>query len=66
MKSLVAYWRDRYDWRAQEAELNARRQFHGAAGGIDLHFITSRGWAAPDAAAALARLAGFRSSSSGG
>src|SRR5207245_801947 len=27
MKSLVGYWRDRYDWRAQEVELNARRQF---------------------------------------
>src|SRR3989454_25665 len=43
MKSLVAYWRDRYDWRAQEAELNARRQFTVALGGIDLHFIHEPG-----------------------
>jgi microsomal epoxide hydrolase len=43
MKSLVAYWRDRYDWRAQEAELNRRQQFTASAGGIDLHFIHEPG-----------------------
>src|SRR5213594_4476209 len=43
MKSLVGYWRDRYDWRAQEVELNARRQFTVALGGIDLHFIHEPG-----------------------
>jgi hypothetical protein len=29
LRELVAYWRDTYDWRAQEARLNLRR--HGAA-----------------------------------
>jgi microsomal epoxide hydrolase len=43
MKSLVAYWRDHYDWRAQEAELNRRRQFTASVGGIDLHFIHEPG-----------------------
>jgi hypothetical protein len=27
LKSLVAYWRDRYDWRAQERRLNQFDQF---------------------------------------
>jgi microsomal epoxide hydrolase len=43
MQELVAYWRDRYDWRAQEARLNERRQFTVAVGGIDLHFIHEPG-----------------------
>jgi microsomal epoxide hydrolase len=43
LKELVAYWRDKYDWRAQEAALNRRRQFTVALGGIDLHFIHEPG-----------------------
>jgi Epoxide hydrolase N terminus len=43
MQELVAYWRDRYDWRAQEAELNRFTQFIVAVGGIDLHFIHQAG-----------------------
>jgi microsomal epoxide hydrolase len=43
LKSLVAYWRERYDWRAQEAALNRMRQFTVALGGIDLHFIHEPG-----------------------
>ncbi|HEY3068521.1 MAG TPA: alpha/beta fold hydrolase [Methylomirabilota bacterium] len=43
IKDLVAYWRDQYDWRAQEARLNQRRQFTVAIGGIDLHFIHESG-----------------------
>src|SRR5437879_1416428 len=43
MKELVAYWRDNYDWRAQEAEINRFTQFTVAAGGIDLHFIHEPG-----------------------
>jgi len=39
MKELVDYWRDRYDWRAQEKRLNRHRQFTVSIGGIDLHFI---------------------------
>ena len=39
LRELVAYWRDRYDWRAHEARLNAFRQFTVPLAGIDLHFI---------------------------
>ena len=43
MKSLVAHWRDGYDWRAHEAELNTHRQFTVPLGGIDLHFVHEPG-----------------------
>ncbi len=43
MKPLVDYWRDRFDWRAQEAKLNAFRQFTVPLAGIDLHFIHEPG-----------------------
>jgi pimeloyl-ACP methyl ester carboxylesterase len=43
MKELLAYWRDKYDWRAQEAALNRWRQFTVGVGGIDLHFVHEPG-----------------------
>jgi microsomal epoxide hydrolase len=43
MKDLVAYWRDKYDWRAAEARLNERRQFTAEVGGIEVHFIHEQG-----------------------
>jgi microsomal epoxide hydrolase len=43
MKQLVDYWRERFDWRAQEAELNGFRQFTLPLAGIDLHFIHQPG-----------------------
>ncbi len=43
MKDLVAHWRDRYDWRRAEAELNGFRQFTAPVAGIDLHFIHEPG-----------------------
>ncbi len=43
LKNLVAYWRDGYDWRAQEALLNTLPQYVVPAGGIELHFIHVRG-----------------------
>ncbi len=43
MKQLVAYWRDKYDWRAHEATLNTFRQFTAPVSGIDLHFIHEEG-----------------------
>jgi pimeloyl-ACP methyl ester carboxylesterase len=43
MQDLVDYWRDRFDWRAQEAALNRFRQFKVPLGGIDLHFIHEQG-----------------------
>jgi pimeloyl-ACP methyl ester carboxylesterase len=39
MKELIAYWRDAYDWRAQEKALNAMTQYTALAGGIDVHFV---------------------------
>ena len=43
MKDLVAYWRDKYDWRAAEARLNERRHFTIPVAGIDVHFIHEHG-----------------------
>src|SRR5690242_16894606 len=43
MKTLVEYWRDRFDWRAQEAKLNAFAQFTIPLEGIDVHFIHEQG-----------------------
>jgi pimeloyl-ACP methyl ester carboxylesterase len=43
MQELVDYWRDGFDWRAQEAALNSFRQFKAPLGGIDLHFIHEEG-----------------------
>ena len=43
VKQLADYWRDRYDWRAQEARLNAFRHFSIPLHGIDLHFIHQPG-----------------------
>jgi pimeloyl-ACP methyl ester carboxylesterase len=43
MKELVAYWRDKFDWRAQEAKLNAFKQYKVSIRGIDLHFIHEPG-----------------------
>jgi len=39
LRSLVAYWRDGFDWRAQEVALNAFPQYKLRLGGIDLHFL---------------------------
>ena len=39
LQELVAYWRDRFDWHAQQARLNAFRQFTAPVAGIDLHFL---------------------------
>ncbi len=43
LKALVEYWRDGFDWRAQEAKFNAFRQFKVPVSGIDLHFIHEQG-----------------------
>lgn len=39
LKTLVDYWRETFDWRAQEAALNAFPQFKVELGGIDLHYL---------------------------
>jgi pimeloyl-ACP methyl ester carboxylesterase len=38
-RDLVAYWKDRFDWRAQEAALNAFPQFKAPLHDIDLHYL---------------------------
>jgi pimeloyl-ACP methyl ester carboxylesterase len=42
LKALVAYWRDKYDWRAHEAKLNAIPQFTTTIDGVKLHFLHQR------------------------
>ena len=42
LKSLVEYWRDKYDWRAQEKRLNAFDQYRTNIDGVDIHFIHQR------------------------
>jgi pimeloyl-ACP methyl ester carboxylesterase len=42
MKELVAYWGTRYDWRAQEARLNAFPQFTTEIDGQTIHFLHVR------------------------
>jgi len=39
----VAYWRDRFDWRAQEAALNRLPHFQVPIADLDLHFIHAPG-----------------------
>jgi microsomal epoxide hydrolase len=39
LQQLVAYWREHFDWRAQEARLNAFPQFKLPLHDIDLHFL---------------------------
>jgi microsomal epoxide hydrolase len=39
LRDLVAYWRDGFDWRAQEARLNAIPQFRAPLHGIDVHYL---------------------------
>jgi microsomal epoxide hydrolase len=39
LRALLAYWRDGFDWHAQEARLNAFPQFRVSLHDIDLHFL---------------------------
>ena len=39
MRELVEHWHSSFDWRAQEARLNAFPQFKVALAGIDLHYL---------------------------
>ncbi len=39
MRDLLPYWRERFDWRAQEAALNAFPQATVPLHGIDLHYL---------------------------
>jgi microsomal epoxide hydrolase len=48
VRELCVYWRDGYDWRAAEADLNAVPGFLCEVDGVDLHYWHVRG-GAPDA-----------------
>ena len=39
LKQLLSYWRDRFDWRAQERALNRFEQFTTTIDGLTIHFI---------------------------
>jgi pimeloyl-ACP methyl ester carboxylesterase len=43
LKELVLYWEKSFDWRVQEAKLNAFRQYTVPIRGIELHFIHEPG-----------------------
>jgi epoxide hydrolase len=42
VRELVAYWRDEYDWRAQEARLNEPAHFRTTIDGQSIHFVHAR------------------------
>jgi pimeloyl-ACP methyl ester carboxylesterase len=42
VRQLVGYWQERFDWRAQEARINAFPQFKAPIDGVDVHFIHVR------------------------
>ncbi len=43
LQHLMAYWRDAYDWRAQERLLNRFPQFQATIDGFRLHFLQVKG-----------------------
>lgn len=43
LKELIHYWQRNFDWRVQEAKLNAFRQYTASMRGIELHFIHEPG-----------------------
>jgi pimeloyl-ACP methyl ester carboxylesterase len=43
LKDLVDYWRAGFDWRAQEAAINAFHHFRANIDGLGIHFIHERG-----------------------
>jgi epoxide hydrolase len=42
LRELVTYWRDTYDWRAQEARLNELEHFRTRIDGQSIHFVHAR------------------------
>jgi pimeloyl-ACP methyl ester carboxylesterase len=43
LRSLVTYWQNQFDWRAQEARLNQFAQFRAEIDGFGIHFIHESG-----------------------
>jgi epoxide hydrolase len=42
LRELVAYWRDKYDWRAHEARLNELPHYRTRIDGQSIHFVHAR------------------------
>jgi microsomal epoxide hydrolase len=42
LRELLDYWRDKFDWRAQERALNRFAHFKTAIDGLDVHFVHAR------------------------
>ncbi len=43
MRELIAYWREGFDWRAQERAINASAHFRAVVDGFGIHLIHERG-----------------------
>ena len=43
MKGLIEYWKDQFNWRAQEKFLNTFSHFTTNIDGLNIHFIHERG-----------------------
>jgi microsomal epoxide hydrolase len=43
LRELATYWRDTFDWRAQEQRLNGWPQYTATVGAIDVHFVHAPG-----------------------
>jgi len=43
LEDMVRYWRDGYDWRAVEREINRMPQFKVTIDGVPIHFVHIRG-----------------------
>jgi epoxide hydrolase-like protein len=48
LRELVTYWREAFDWRAREREINAVPQFTVEIGGQRVHFVHVRAGGAGD------------------
>ncbi|KAJ9612546.1 hypothetical protein H2200_004143 [Cladophialophora chaetospira] len=43
LRELMTYWREGFDWRVQEAQINSFPQFRAEIDGVPIHFIHVRG-----------------------
>jgi pimeloyl-ACP methyl ester carboxylesterase len=43
LRELVAYWRDTFDWRAQESRMNTYSHFRVDIDGVPIHYLHRRG-----------------------
>jgi pimeloyl-ACP methyl ester carboxylesterase len=48
LRELSGYWRDHFDWAAQERMLNSFSHFHARIGDRRIHFIHARATSSPD------------------